>query len=82
MTPSRFRCRRKAASGGSCVARCFRTPRDAWYVPKSVKTGYEISFNRYFYQPEPMRTLEEIRAEIAAVEREAEGLLDGVVWGE
>ena len=55
---------------------------DAWYVPKSVKVGYEISFNRYFYRPEPMRTLDEIRAEIAAVEREAEGLLDGVVWGE
>ena len=48
---------------------------DAWYVPGSVKTGYEISFNRYFYKPEPMRTLEEIRADIAAVEREAEGLL-------
>ena len=54
---------------------------DAWYVPKSVKTGYEISFNRYFYKPEPMRTLEEIRADIAAVEREAAGLLEGVVWG-
>jgi len=24
---------------------------DAWYVPESVKTGYEISFTRYFYQP-------------------------------
>ena len=48
---------------------------DAWYVPKSVKIGYEISFNRYFYKPEPMRTLEEIRAEITAVERESEGLL-------
>ena len=35
---------------------------DAWYVPKSVKIGYEISFNRYFYKPEPMRTLDEIRA--------------------
>ncbi len=53
---------------------------DAWYVAKSVKVGYEISFNRYFYKLEPMRTLEEIRADIAAVEREAEGLLDGVVW--
>ena len=52
---------------------------DAWYVPKSVKTGYEISFNRYFYKPEPMRTLEEIRSEIAAVEREAEGLLTGLL---
>ena len=54
---------------------------DAWYVAKSVKTGYEISFNRYFHKPEPMRTLEEIRAEIATVEREAEGLLDGLLLG-
>ena len=51
---------------------------DAWYVPKSVKTGYEISFKRYFHKPEPMRTLDEIRAEIAVVEREAEGLLGGL----
>ncbi len=48
---------------------------DAWYVPKSVKVGYEISFNRYFYKPEPMRTLEEIRADILAVESKSEGLL-------
>ena len=48
---------------------------DAWYVPKSVKIGYEISFNRHFHKPEPMRTLAEIRADIAAVEREAAGLL-------
>ena len=39
---------------------------DAWYNQKTVKTGYEISFNRYFYKPKPMRTLEEIRAEIRA----------------
>ena len=48
---------------------------DAWHVPKSVKTGYEISFSRYFYKPEPMRTLEEIRADILAMERESEELL-------
>ena len=54
---------------------------DAWYVPQSVKIGYEISFNRYFYKPEPMRTLEEIRAEITAVEREAEGLLGELLPG-
>ena len=52
---------------------------DAWFVPKSVKTGYEISFNRYFYKPEPMRTLEEIRGEILAVERETEGLLAAIL---
>ncbi|GEM_PF-177721 len=51
---------------------------DAWYVAKSVKIGYEISFNRYFHKPAPMRTLDEIRAEIATVEREAAGLLGGL----
>ena len=48
---------------------------DAWYPPKKVKIGYEISFNRYFYKPEPLRTLEEIRADILALEQETEGLL-------
>ena len=51
---------------------------DAWYVPGTVKIGYEISFNRYFYKSEPMRTLEEIRADILAVERETAGLLGGI----
>ena len=44
-----------------------------------MKIGYEISFNRYFYKPEPMRTLEEIGDDIVAAEREAAGLLEGVV---
>ena len=48
---------------------------DAWYEPANVKVGYEISFNRYFYKPAPMRSLEEIREDILALEREAEGLL-------
>ena len=54
---------------------------DAWYVPDSVKTGYEISFTRYFYKPQPMRTLEEIRADILALERETEGLLGEIIGG-
>ena len=48
---------------------------DAWYVPDSIKTGYEISFTRHFYKPKPLRPLEEIRADILALERETEGLL-------
>ena len=52
---------------------------DAWYRPGSVKIGYEISFNRHFYKPPPMRTLAEIRADIVALEREAEGLLAGLM---
>ena len=52
---------------------------DAWYVPDSVKTGYEISFTRHFYKPQPLRPLEEIRADILALERETEGLLEEIV---
>ena len=48
---------------------------DAWYVPGNVKVGYEISFNRHFYKPQALRPLEEIRADILALERETEGLL-------
>ena len=48
---------------------------DAWYQPRSVKVGYEISFTRYFYKPPSMRTLAEIRADILALEKETEGLL-------
>ena len=54
---------------------------DAWYDPASVKTGYEISFTRYFYKPQPLRTLEEIRADILALEKETEGLLDEIMGG-
>ena len=52
---------------------------DAWYQPDSVKVGYEISFTRYFYTPQPMRTLVEIRADILALEQETEGLLGEII---
>ena len=52
---------------------------DAWYRPDSIKTGYEISFTRYFYKPKPMRTLEEIRADILSLEEETEGLLGDII---
>ena len=52
---------------------------DAWYQPASVKIGYEISFTRYFYKPQPMRTLAEIRADILALEQETEGLLGEII---
>ena len=52
---------------------------DAWYNPEVVKIGYEINFNRHFYKPQPMRSLEEIRAGILALERETEGLLTEIL---
>ena len=52
---------------------------DAWIKEVATKNGYEISFTRHFYKPQPLRTLEEISADILAVEKEAEGLLDGLL---
>jgi type I restriction enzyme M protein len=52
---------------------------DAWYVPDSVKIGYEISFTRYFYKPQPMRSLEEIRSDILALTKQTEGLLGEII---
>lgn len=49
---------------------------DAWIDESATKVGYEISFTRYFYKPQPLRTLEEIRADIVALEKETKGLLD------
>lgn len=54
---------------------------DAWYDPKSVRIGYEISFSRYFYEPQQLRTLEEIRSDILALEQETEGLLAEIIGG-
>ncbi len=52
---------------------------DAWIDESSVKVGYEISFTRYFYKPQPMRSLEEIRADILALEKETDGLLQEII---
>jgi len=54
---------------------------DAWIDESSIKTGYEVSFTRYFYKPQPLRTLEEIRADILALEKETEGLLTEIIGG-
>ena len=52
---------------------------DAWYEPGNVKIGYEISFTRTFYKPQPMRTIEKIRADILALVRETDRLLAEIV---
>ena len=54
---------------------------DAWFDPASIKVGYEISFLRHFYRAERQRPLEEIRADILALEKQTEGLLDDIVGG-
>ncbi len=54
---------------------------DAWVKEDATKIGYEVSFTRHFYKPQPLRTLEEISADILAIEKEAEGLLDDLLKG-
>ncbi len=52
---------------------------DAWIDPGKTLVGYEISFTRHFYRPAPMRTLDEIKADIYALEQETDGLLEQIV---
>jgi len=52
---------------------------DAWVDERKTRIGYEISFARYFYQPAPLRSLDEIRADIVRLEQESEGLLRQIV---
>ncbi|MGD1907614.1 MAG: N-6 DNA methylase [Leptolyngbyaceae cyanobacterium] len=52
---------------------------DAWIALDKTQIGYEISFNKYFYKHKPLRTLEEVTAEILQLEQETEGLLKRLV---
>lgn len=52
---------------------------DAWINWDKTNIGYEISFNKYFYQHQPLRSLEEVTAEILQLERETDGLLKKLV---
>jgi hypothetical protein len=52
---------------------------DAWIDHDKTEIGYEISFTRHFYKPTPLRLLEEIKADLEALQAEAEGLLDEIV---
>lgn len=55
---------------------------DAWIDHAKTQIGYEISFTRHFYKPTPLRSLEEIKADLEALQAEAEGLLDEIVTGD
>ena len=52
---------------------------DSWLDRKKDKVGYEINFNRYFYQYTPLRSLKEITDEMLTLERKSEGLLNEVL---
>jgi type I restriction enzyme M protein len=54
---------------------------DAWIDERKTKSGFEISFTRHFYKPQPLRTLDKIRADILTVEEETEGVLNDLLKG-
>jgi type I restriction enzyme M protein len=53
--------------------------KEAWINLDSVKIGYEISFNRYFYKHKPLRSIEEVTADIVELEKESEGLIKEIL---
>lgn len=52
---------------------------DAWIDHSKIKVGYEIPFNRHFYEYEPPRQLEVIEQEISELEKEIMEMLREVV---
>lgn len=48
---------------------------DAWVDDSKIKVGYEINFNRYFYQYEPPRPLVEIESDLTQIEAEIAQML-------
>jgi type I restriction enzyme M protein len=48
---------------------------EAWINLNATKMGYEISFNKYFYRHKPLRSIEEVSADILQLESESEGLI-------
>ncbi|ALM70444.1 type I restriction-modification system subunit M [Vibrio vulnificus] len=52
---------------------------EAWVNLESVKIGYEISFNKYFYRHKPLRSIKEVASDIIALEQKAEGLIANIL---
>lgn len=48
---------------------------DAWIDLPSTKIGCEISFNKYFYKPAPLRSLAENEADILALDEQSQGFI-------
>ncbi len=52
---------------------------EAWIDLEKTKIGYEISFNKYFYQHKPLRSLDEVSDEILALDKESDGLIKEIL---
>jgi type I restriction enzyme M protein len=52
---------------------------DAWWDTSEIKVGYEINFNKHFYQYTPPRNKEAIAADLFTIEHETENLLKEIM---
>ncbi len=51
---------------------------DAWINLSTTKIGCEISFNKYFYKPVPLRSLEENERDILELDRQSQGFIQSL----
>ena len=51
---------------------------DAWINLPSTKIGCEISFNKYFYKPAPLRTLDENEHDIMELDKQSQGFIQSL----
>ena len=51
---------------------------DSWINLPQTKIGCEISFNKYFYKPVPLRTLEENERDILELDRQSQGFIQSL----
>ena len=54
---------------------------DAWIYEKKTQIGYEISFTKYFYKPVKLREMSEIIADLQELEKQADGMMAGIMEG-
>lgn len=52
---------------------------DAWIEIPQTRIGCEISFNKYFYKPTPLRTLAENEADIRALDAQSQGFIEAIL---
>lgn len=52
---------------------------DAWIDHTKTKIGYEINFTRYFFKYKPLRSFDEIRADILRLEQETDGMIKTIL---
>ena len=54
---------------------------DAWIDEKATKTGYELSFIKYFYKPMELREMDEIVEDLISLENTTDGMMHDILVG-